>query len=255
MNDNFTRRLAPAFRGRGFTLIELLVVIAIIALLVAILMPSLDRAKDLAQRTACQMNEHHFGTACVTWASDNDGRLPHTGQFAWYPSMTYVMYQHPGWGGEDHGDEAVSLGLLLEDELIGTLRNDEMVICPTREYREPATWYSPRLGHKVRLRSTYQKAEFPKDGAHGQYSGRPLDKLKPQWPIYADRFNVGRQVLDSHADGVNVLWADWSVSFVSAEAVNALLPPEVRDLDDPARRSFWPHQEMRGLWDAIEQAR
>ncbi|MFW6133408.1 MAG: type II secretion system protein [Planctomycetota bacterium] len=252
-----TRRSSDAaFRGRGFTLIELLVVIAIIALLVAILMPSLDRAKDLAQRTACQMNEHHFGTACVTWASDNDGRLPHTGQFAWYPSMTYVMYQDTKWGKNGHDDEAVSLGLLLEDELIGSFRNDEMVICPTREYHEPATWYSDRLGHKVRLRSAYQKAEFPKDGAHGKYSGRPLDKLKPEWPIYADQFAVGGHVHKSHGDGVNVLWADWSVSFVSADAVNQHLPADARDLDDPTRRSHWPYQwEMRDLWDAIEQAR
>jgi prepilin-type N-terminal cleavage/methylation domain-containing protein/prepilin-type processing-associated H-X9-DG protein len=56
----------------GFTLIELLVVVAIIALLVAILLPSLRRAKEQARTTQCLANQHNLAVAFVTYAADND---------------------------------------------------------------------------------------------------------------------------------------------------------------------------------------
>lgn len=61
---------------RAFTLIELLVVISIIALLIAILMPALSRARQLAIETQCGVDQRSLGTASVTWASDHKGYLP-----------------------------------------------------------------------------------------------------------------------------------------------------------------------------------
>ena len=58
---------------KGFTLIELLVVIAIIALLMAILMPSLQRTKKQAKSVACQMNLHQWGIIWSMYTGDNDG--------------------------------------------------------------------------------------------------------------------------------------------------------------------------------------
>lgn len=57
----------------GFTLIELLVVIAIIGLLVSILLPSISRAKDLAEASSCLSNLHALGTATGLYHHDNDG--------------------------------------------------------------------------------------------------------------------------------------------------------------------------------------
>ncbi|MFB3892362.1 MAG: type II secretion system protein [Phycisphaerae bacterium] len=58
-------------RGLGFTLIELLVVIAIVALLISILVPSLQKARELARRVPCMSNQRMMGTGFQLYASDN----------------------------------------------------------------------------------------------------------------------------------------------------------------------------------------
>jgi prepilin-type N-terminal cleavage/methylation domain-containing protein len=62
--------------SKGFTLIELLVVIAIIAILAAMLMPVLGRAKENGRRTACASNLRQLGLALAIYAADNQDVLP-----------------------------------------------------------------------------------------------------------------------------------------------------------------------------------
>jgi prepilin-type processing-associated H-X9-DG protein/prepilin-type N-terminal cleavage/methylation domain-containing protein len=60
----------------GFTLVELLVVIGIIALLIALLLPALSRARGLAQSAACLNNLRQLQTCWLMYANDHDGTLP-----------------------------------------------------------------------------------------------------------------------------------------------------------------------------------
>ena len=73
---------------RAFTLIELLVVIAILAILVALLVPVVSRAKDLAMNAACQNNMRLLGEAGLGFAAQREGRGPGYAHI-WYPSSSY----------------------------------------------------------------------------------------------------------------------------------------------------------------------
>ena len=60
----------------GFTLIELIVVISIIALLIALLLPALARAKGLANTIACASNEQQIALATIMWSHEHRGFAP-----------------------------------------------------------------------------------------------------------------------------------------------------------------------------------
>ncbi len=67
-------------KNRGFTLVELLVVIAVIALLMAILLPALSKARTQAKRIACLSGLKQLLTAWMTYADNSDGKLVNGGQ-------------------------------------------------------------------------------------------------------------------------------------------------------------------------------
>lgn len=77
---------------QGFTLVELLVVISIIALLIALLLPALARAKELANRSVCASNIDSIVQSMVVYAQSNLNQFPSV------PGSGYGQYVNANWG-------------------------------------------------------------------------------------------------------------------------------------------------------------
>jgi prepilin-type N-terminal cleavage/methylation domain-containing protein/prepilin-type processing-associated H-X9-DG protein len=92
---------------RGFTLIELLVVISIIAILMAILMPGLQKVREQARLMACRSNLRQYALVQRMYADDNNGEFPRS--FFWlyaaggtnctYHDPTKSLFEHPELAG------------------------------------------------------------------------------------------------------------------------------------------------------------
>ena len=72
---------------RGFTLVEMLSVVAVLALLLALLLPSLARARETSRRMVCLSNLHQQQAAAVAFGTDKARRLPPDQHLRWGPGI------------------------------------------------------------------------------------------------------------------------------------------------------------------------
>ena len=118
----------PMKRAIGFTLIELLVVIAIISLLVSILLPSLNRAKQLAVGVICASNLRHVDQSMMMYAIDHDDTF-----FPPYVQPASVFVLGPQWGKMTEVVSNVNWTGPLYDQYV---TNGWMFTCPSMKSQD-----------------------------------------------------------------------------------------------------------------------
>ncbi len=203
-------------RRNAFTLIELLVVIAIIAILMAILMPALNRAREQGKRAVCLGNLKQLTLAWNLYADDNDGRLVNAntgvdgnaayGQ-GWNRDESCWVYWVDNATKED-GLEGLRDGLLYP-----FAPTDKLYKCPTGVRGEVVTYSIPDSmngyyaipGAEKQIKTLRTQIKNLTDQIVFLDEGRLSSS---SWTIHYNQERWWDQITARHGDGTNFGFAD-----------------------------------------------
>ncbi len=213
---------------KGFTLIELLVVIAIISLLVSILLPSLQKAKDLAKRTLCTTNIHTQILGCHLYAESYDGFMPiNNSNISSFGFVSPSIFWN-NWSG---------LGLLYQEQSSsdfnirynGIIEDPQTFYCPGRSGANYEYWASYNVfeqpsnsGGRIYMDYLYRYSIADKNEGSGAYSNFrdpwQISDFKDNLSIIADRCfgtEADTMMLQGHGkDGICAGWLNGNVEWV-----------------------------------------
>ncbi|MHC4110412.1 MAG: type II secretion system protein [Planctomycetota bacterium] len=193
------------YKRKAFTLIELLVVIAIIALLLAMLMPALERAREQGKRVVCLNNERQLMLAWNFYADDYDGKIVcgymeengdfETRQGDWAPGERHYQ-ERPwvlqDWPRRDFTDEQ-SIQAIKDGALYHYTKNTKLYKCPHHLHYEWRTYAivdsmncddyddGPMLKHRSEILNPEERAVFLDDSASTPVGAWSIYYKIPRW--------------------------------------------------------------------------
>ena len=152
-------------RKQAFTLVELLVVIGIIALLVAMLLPALTKARESAMRVSCASQLRQMGMAIHMYANSNGGRVPTAGFYQNHPVQTGAQW-YPASSGYLAGVPQVIGGVALMSGR--EIKDARLFFCPkvlqtSAPYPYPSIdpyWWKPNLWESTGYQSSPGSVQF-----------------------------------------------------------------------------------------------